>query len=75
MVGRAVAALDDLDEALALRPGWGRALHRRAFVRKELRDFDGAATDFEAAAAADPELRVNCTPRETRTKTAGARAH
>lgn len=59
MLGRAAAALNDLNQALELRPGWPLALHRRAFVHKELQQFKQAAADFEASARSQTDWRVN----------------
>lgn len=59
LVGRPSAALDDLNAALTLRPGWPLALYYRAFVYKELQLFLPAAEDFEEAKRADATMGVD----------------
>lgn len=47
--GDGAASLTFFDEALRLRPGFGKAYHNRAFARNDLGDAAGALEDCEAA--------------------------
>ena len=59
MVSRTDAALSDVSAALALWPGWPRGHQRRGYLHATRHEFERAAADFEAAALADPSLRVS----------------
>ena len=47
--GDAAGAVIFFDEALRLAPGFGKALHNRAYARIDLGDVEGALSDCEAA--------------------------
>lgn len=47
--GDGAASLTFFDEALRLRPDYGKAYHNRAFARNDLGDAAGALEDYEAA--------------------------
>ncbi len=60
--GRAAAALRDLDEALAARPGSVVVLHNRGTLKLERGDAVGAVADFDEAlrrAPENPRIRMN----------------
>jgi tetratricopeptide (TPR) repeat protein len=52
--GGGAAALDDLAEALRLRPAYPEALNNRGFIRHALGDCAGAVPDFDAALSLAP---------------------
>src|SRR5919108_642649 len=47
-------ALNDLDEALKIKPGDARAYEQRAAIEMKINDYDRALADYELAAKANP---------------------
>jgi len=57
--GDGATSLTFFDEALRLRPEYGRAYHNRAFARQDVGDLEGALEDCEAALRFGEDLEPN----------------
>mmetsp|Transcript_36897 Transcript_36897/g.95548 ORF Transcript_36897/g.95548 Transcript_36897/m.95548 type:complete len:259 (-) Transcript_36897:569-1345(-) len=54
LLGKHSEAIEEFDNVLVAQPWNARAFFRRAFSKKSLEDFEGAASDFEEAKRRDP---------------------
>lgn len=54
-LGKVNMALFDMDTAVALQPDYGYRYAARAFVKSNIKDFEGAVKDYEKAIELDPE--------------------